>query len=146
MHEQRPITFQMANTLHHVITTQGRGTAYVERDVDVLVRRKLLWRVEGDRRLRITQLGRETLAQHYWSQNNDTQQPNVIVRCYFWSDFYGTHAELRYRDDPDHPVRLDWAQEFDDHYKALQFVLRNLTAAHHLLLACCPENHNPDLE
>jgi hypothetical protein len=143
----RPITFQMANTLHHVITTRGRGTAFVENSASILVRRGLLEEVQNtERRFRPTQLGRETLSQYYWAQNSDTVvQPNVVVRCYWWQDFNGLHAELYYLDD-DRPARLDWTQSLMDNYAAVRFVLEDLTRVRHFLLACCPENHNPDLE
>jgi len=123
--QYRPITFQMANTLQLVITTNGEGTAYVERDVEVLVRRNLLVRVEeGSRHLRITQLGRETLAQHLWNQNNRrTRQPSIVTRCSFWRDpIYGLQAQVHYQDDSE-PVQLQWTQQFDDDCRAFRFLL-----------------------
>lgn len=149
-----PITLTMAAVLHSTIEHHGRASASTdERTLGVLVRRGLLERVEcqneDGRQYRITQTGREALALYRWCQNDPAhtvQQPNVIVRCLWWTDFYGLHCEIRYLDDPNQLVRIEWARSFDSDYKALRYVLQDLTGARHLLLACCPENHNPDME
>ncbi|KKN38266.1 hypothetical protein LCGC14_0755050 [marine sediment metagenome] len=136
----KSITARMAAVL--TATIVDHGPANLEpRTTAALLRRGLLDEAaEPGRQYRPTQLGREALGHHVG------QQPgvNIIVVCRYWTDFYGFHAELRYWDDPDHPVLIEWNRTFARPELALEFLLRCLLEQRGLLLACCPELHDPN--
>lgn len=173
MTQHRSITARMADALLYCIEHKGRVNESEDwRTSNALVRRGLLHSVEeGQRRLRITLEGRETLARHYnktkpqrWRAKvrelldpskadellehlTDTLvQPNVVHECIYWQDFYGLHCRMWFLDDPKGPVQLDYSEEYPTPYQQLRRVLHDITRNRGFLVACCPEHHNPDLE